>query len=149
MNSPHKGPATRNVFPCDDVIMGMIFNPVQDWDPNDIYTNYHWSPVKTIHVMVQTPSSNERAPGLSRKHIEIEKNTNIRIRQNLELISVSPRGSWYTTFEDSNSKIGYRHAKNYLLIAKTPVSNRPQSQFALHCISLNYAANLLAYVLAS
>ena len=41
-----------------------MFNPNQDPDPNDMYTKYHWNPIKTIQVTVGTPSTHERASSI-------------------------------------------------------------------------------------
>ena len=43
---------------------GLIFNPMKDLDPKDIYTRNFWNPIKRIWVIVWTPHSHGRAVDL-------------------------------------------------------------------------------------
>ena len=64
--------------------MTLIFDLVQDRDPNDIYTKYRWHPMKTVHVIVGTTNGYELARELMGK---LRKNISFGIRQNQILIS--------------------------------------------------------------
>ena len=64
-----------------------IFNPIQDLDPSDTYAK-KWNPMKTIQVIVRTPSTHDRAPRfIKKKRKQFGKNTNIENQQIPGLIS--------------------------------------------------------------
>ena len=41
-----------------------IFNPIQDLDPSDTYNPKKWNPMKTIQVIIQTPTADGRTDRL-------------------------------------------------------------------------------------
>ena len=53
---------------------------------NDIYTKYHWNPMKTVQVIIRTTNTRARTQVHEEKCKKFRKYTNIDIQQNLRLI---------------------------------------------------------------
>ena len=64
MPKSHDRPLCPYLMRYDAVI------PIIDLDPNDIYANYHWNPIKTSQVIVRTPNTLERAPRFIKKSVK-------------------------------------------------------------------------------